>query len=444
LPPAHDYSKEIDALFSSPSGTSAPSPVSTQQLKLETERLRSQLNSMNFTETHSSTSSVSAAPPPAPPAALKLVPPANTSANKVVDEPKISSIPARAATPSAISSDDQEVRIPAWLAPLSQNSETAVAEAASHVSAEPAEVSASSEALPSIDSTSSTRPETAVFGGQLLSDSTETQNASGGSKTGLWIGLAAAAVVLVAGGAWFARSDSASKKPASPVAAAAPSTPSHAVADSNASNVPPSSTNPTPVPTVSTPAPTPSQPVRKPESAAVLSAPARDVRNAEEAKKSAAAPPPAAAPIEEEKKSGLGDVHLATPVVNHGSAAEQNNDALPSIETARPASGEGLASGNQPAAPLPVGGEVQPAQLLKTVPPVYPLMAKTEHISGAVQIDALIDTSGNVAQLKVLSGPALLHRAALDAVKQWKYKPAMLDGQPTSMHLTVTVQFRAQ
>jgi TonB family protein len=38
----------------------------------------------------------------------------------------------------------------------------------------------------------------------------------------------------------------------------------------------------------------------------------------------------------------------------------------------------------------------------------------------------------------------LLHRAALDAVKQWKYKPAVLDGQPTSMHLTVTVQFHAQ
>jgi protein TonB len=87
---------------------------------------------------------------------------------------------------------------------------------------------------------------------------------------------------------------------------------------------------------------------------------------------------------------------------------------------------------------------VKSAVLVKSVPPVYPQMAKAEHVSGNVQLDALIDASGNVAQLKVLSGPTLLHRAALDAVKQWKYKPAMLDGQPTSMHLTVTVQFRTQ
>ena len=87
---------------------------------------------------------------------------------------------------------------------------------------------------------------------------------------------------------------------------------------------------------------------------------------------------------------------------------------------------------------------MQPAQLFRSVPPIYPPMAKAQHVSGNVQIDALIDASGNVAELKIISGPGMLHRAALDAVKQWKYKPAMLDGQPTSMHLTVTVQFRAQ
>jgi protein TonB len=61
-----------------------------------------------------------------------------------------------------------------------------------------------------------------------------------------------------------------------------------------------------------------------------------------------------------------------------------------------------------------------------------------------VQIDALVDTSGNVAEAKIISGPTILHHAALDAVKQWKYSPAQLNGQPTSMHLTVTVQFRTQ
>jgi protein TonB len=99
---------------------------------------------------------------------------------------------------------------------------------------------------------------------------------------------------------------------------------------------------------------------------------------------------------------------------------------------------------NQPAAPLAIGGDVAPAQLIKSIPPIYPSLAKTQHISGNVQIDALIDASGNVAELKIMSGPPLLQRAAMDAVRQWKYKPAQLDGQATSMHLTVTVQFRAQ
>jgi protein TonB len=97
-----------------------------------------------------------------------------------------------------------------------------------------------------------------------------------------------------------------------------------------------------------------------------------------------------------------------------------------------------------PAVPIPVGGDVKPAQLIKSVAPVYPPLAKTQRVTGNVTLDALIDVSGNVAQVKVISGPPLLHQAALEAVKQWKYTPAQLDGNPTSMHLTVTVQFRNQ
>jgi protein TonB len=124
-------------------------------------------------------------------------------------------------------------------------------------------------------------------------------------------------------------------------------------------------------------------------------------------------------------------------------------DALASIDTKTiPGNPDPLAaaasSRNAPAVPLPVGGEVKVAQLLKSVPPIYPPIARSERVSGKVQIDALIDTAGNVASVKVLSGPTILHRAAVDAVKQWKYKPATLDGEPTSMHLTVTLEFKAQ
>jgi TonB family protein len=92
----------------------------------------------------------------------------------------------------------------------------------------------------------------------------------------------------------------------------------------------------------------------------------------------------------------------------------------------------------------PVGGRVQVAHLLKSVPPVFPPMARTSHVSGDVEMDALIDANGNVTGLKVVSGPPILRQAAIDAVRQWKYDPARLNGQPVAMHLGITVKFHFQ
>jgi len=78
------------------------------------------------------------------------------------------------------------------------------------------------------------------------------------------------------------------------------------------------------------------------------------------------------------------------------------------------------------------------------VAPVYPTLAKNQHVSGNVQVDALIDANGKVTTMKVVSGPTLLHQAAMDALRQWRYQPATLDGKPVPMHLTVSVQFRLQ
>jgi protein TonB len=71
-------------------------------------------------------------------------------------------------------------------------------------------------------------------------------------------------------------------------------------------------------------------------------------------------------------------------------------------------------------------------------------MAKSQHVSGDVKIDALIDADGRVTTMKIISGPALLQQSAMDALRQWKYRPATLNGAPVSMHLTVTLQFRLQ
>jgi protein TonB len=134
--------------------------------------------------------------------------------------------------------------------------------------------------------------------------------------------------------------------------------------------------------------------------------------------------------------------------VNRAANSAQGGEAAPSIDASQPSSGApftlSAAHSKEPTAPLPIGGDVVSAKLLKSVPPVYPSAARSQRVGGEVKIDALIDVSGNVSTMKVISGPALLHQAAMSALKQWKYEPAKLDGNPTPMHLTVIVQFRLQ
>jgi protein TonB len=158
-----------------------------------------------------------------------------------------------------------------------------------------------------------------------------------------------------------------------------------------------------------------------------------------------------------EKKPILGEVHLATPKLTPRRSAQNGGEAdagiinLTNDDEPEPNTGAlnaGLVGDNKqpvaPAAPLPVGGDVVQAKLISSVPPAYPPLAKSQHISGNVLVDALIDANGRVTTMKIVSGPALLHQAAMDALKQWKYRPATLDGKPTPMHLAVTIQFRLQ
>ena len=89
-----------------------------------------------------------------------------------------------------------------------------------------------------------------------------------------------------------------------------------------------------------------------------------------------------------------------------------------------------------------VGGDVRAPALLQSVNPHYPPIARAAHAEGDVVIDAIIDEHGNVVQAHAISGPALLIAAALQAVQQWKYQPTVLNGQPVSIAMHVTVTFR--
>jgi len=81
--------------------------------------------------------------------------------------------------------------------------------------------------------------------------------------------------------------------------------------------------------------------------------------------------------------------------------------------------------------------------LIKRVSPKYPAAALAVHAEGAVQIEATIDKEGNVTNLKVLKGDPVLARAALEAVRQWRYKPYYLDGAPVEIQTQITVNFKA-
>jgi protein TonB len=88
-----------------------------------------------------------------------------------------------------------------------------------------------------------------------------------------------------------------------------------------------------------------------------------------------------------------------------------------------------------------VGGQVQQAKMVRMVQPVYPQIAKTAHIQGTVILHAIIDKDGSVQELTYISGPPLLMRAAMDAVKQWRYQPTLLNGEPVQVDTTISVIF---
>lgn len=88
-----------------------------------------------------------------------------------------------------------------------------------------------------------------------------------------------------------------------------------------------------------------------------------------------------------------------------------------------------------------VGGQVQTAKLVNKVTPLYPPLAKQARIQGTVRLQAVIAKDGSIVELQVLSGHPLLQQAALDAVRQWRYHPTLLNGEPVEVVTTVDVIF---
>jgi periplasmic protein TonB len=107
------------------------------------------------------------------------------------------------------------------------------------------------------------------------------------------------------------------------------------------------------------------------------------------------------------------------------------NGLVSSVATAQPTLPENLR----------VSSGVPQPMLVHRIEPQYPILAKQSGIEGAVVLEAVVDTTGQVTGLRVSSGNSLLASAALRAVRQWRYRPSRLNGKPVEVPIRVTLNF---
>jgi TonB family protein len=123
---------------------------------------------------------------------------------------------------------------------------------------------------------------------------------------------------------------------------------------------------------------------------------------------------------------------LARSVQTQGGTARYNGTAADFAVTAPPPNPPGT---------IRVGQNVQSANLVNKVPPEYPALAKAAHVQGTVTFNATIGKDGHVENLELVSGPPLLVQSAMNAVRQWVYKPTLLNGEAVSVTTTIEVNY---
>ena len=448
-----------------PSSSSAvTSDSETEALKREAARLQEQLSGLLFSQNNTAKTQTPAAEPKSN--VIEMHRP-ETPKTPLPSQPSFTPPPVRTnsstSQKSTLDLAAEEVKIPAWLEPLARNSASTPAEApvqqteavryeAPRFEAQPVhEDGTPATGAAFTESGFATEGPSPTFGGQLFSEATPEEGApSGRSGKGFLIGLVAAGVIAAAaGGVWYFGfrhpQPAAPQQTGQPVFATLPSSERTSTLNTQAATP---QTNPAANNFNSTPTGVPGSEgarlnaAQNPASVMNAGEHERIESSRAENRNVGAQPEPARKPV-------LGDVKLAAPTVN-AQNGDGDNVAAPHLGDA-PAGGDTdlnssllPANNNQPVAPAAVGGDVKTARLLHSVPPTYPPLARTQRIAGDVRVDALVDATGHVSTMKIVSGPVLLHQAAMDALRQWRYQPAMLDGKPVPMHLTVTVQFRLQ
>lgn len=132
---------------------------------------------------------------------------------------------------------------------------------------------------------------------------------------------------------------------------------------------------------------------------------------------------------------------LAPPLAARRSAAAIGRNVPPDLTGFDSNTGATAIQGVLAASPVP-GGRMKEPHLVSRSVPVYPAVAKRAGVEGQVTIAAVIDTTGKLTSMKVVSGALLLQQAALDSLRNWKYEPGYLDDKPVPVATSITVKFR--
>ena len=119
-----------------------------------------------------------------------------------------------------------------------------------------------------------------------------------------------------------------------------------------------------------------------------------------------------------------------------------NPSLPPGINTAAPAAPHVSVAAAAPSKPLNISSGVSVGNLIAPIRPEYPQIAKLTHTEGTVVVEAIISRSGGIESVHVISGPPMLQEAAVAAVRQARYRPFLLNGQPTEVQTTITINFR--
>lgn len=139
------------------------------------------------------------------------------------------------------------------------------------------------------------------------------------------------------------------------------------------------------------------------------------------------------------EQSGESTPQIAGPVVDIETGNDQPGFGIPN------SIGTGIPIPPRPAPPtrsvVHLSEGVMAGELIHQVQPRYPEIARDMHLSGAVHLQAIIGTDGTIRDLEIVSGSPILSRAAVDAVRQWRYRPTLLNGAPVEVETSITVNF---